>query len=74
MKRLRHVTAADENPGSEKLMDTIDALKDDFDFIVSGLEKLDRTGASESNDALIIAESLGDSLQNTISQISDKIG
>lgn len=72
MKKLRKVTAADES-GNSKLQDMMDNLKEDFDYIISGLEKLDRTGASESNDGLIIAEGLSDALQSVVSEIADKL-
>lgn len=72
MKRLRKVTAA-EDSGNSKLRESIDSLKEDFDFIISGLEKLDRTGASESNDGLIIAEGLADTFQSIVSEIADKL-
>lgn len=71
MKRLnRPITAATDD---SKLIEMLDILKDDFDYVVSGLEKLDRTGASESNDGLIIAEKLADALQSAVSDIADKL-
>ena len=51
----------------------IDALKDDFDYIISGLERLQRQGANGSNDALMIAENLSSDLQSTITQIASNI-
>lgn len=71
MKRLRTINAADE--GSSKLADTLDALKEDFDFIISGLEKLDRSGAEASNDGLIIAERLSNDFADVVSEIADKM-
>lgn len=73
MKRIRRkVTAADES-GASKLQDMIDRIQDDFEYIIAGLEKLDRTSASESNDGLIIAEGLNASLQDVIAQIAEKV-
>lgn len=72
MKRLRAVTAAAESENS-KLQDMLGNLKEDFDYIMLGLEKLDRTGSSESNDGLIIAEGLSDTLQSVVSEIADKL-
>ena len=72
MKRIRKpVTAADE--GNSKLLETLDAVKEDFDYIISGLEKLDRSGAEASNQGLIIAEGLQSTLQDVISQIADSV-
>lgn len=73
MKRLKSTINAAETSGDSKLVEAIDGLKEDFDYIISGLEKLDRTGAQESNDGLIIAESIQDSLQDAISKIADKL-
>lgn len=72
MKRLKKVTAA-ASADDSKLLQMFDQLKDDFDYILAGLEKLDRTGATESNEGLVIAEELSDALQSAISQISDKL-
>ena len=75
MKRYRKsIQAAEEPAGSEKLDNAIGMLKDDFDFICSGLEKLGRDGAEAGNNALIIAERLSSSLQDIISEISSSIG
>lgn len=72
MKRfMKPVTAADE--GNSKLLETLDAVKEDFDYIISGLEKLDRSGAEASNQGLIIAEGLQGTLQDVISQIADSV-
>lgn len=71
-KMYRAVTAADSGESS-KLADMIGQLEDDFDYIISGFEKLDRTGATESNEGLVIAEGLADTFQNVISQISDRM-
>lgn len=66
--------ASDTDAGNEKLSAAIDGLKDDFDYFISGLEKLDRTGAEASSQALIIAERLSSSLQENIAEISSAIG
>ncbi len=72
MKKLISVTAAKDSDNS-KLLDAIDDLKEDFDYFLSGLEKLDRTGIQERDDGLIIAESIQTSLQDAISDIADKL-
>ena len=71
MKRV--INAASEGGSEDKLTEAIDALKDDFDYIISGLERLQRQGANGSNDALMIAENLSSDLQATINQIASNI-
>lgn len=73
MKKMRRVVTAAEGDGNSKLQDMMDMLKDDFDYVLAGLEKLDRTGATESNQGLVIAEGLSDALQSAISQISENM-
>lgn len=67
-----NITAADE-PENEALQDTLRNMKEDFDFIVQGLEKLDRSSAEDSRIALEIAEKFLGSLQETISAISERL-
>lgn len=71
MKRLNKITSAEGD--DSKLVIAIDDLKDDFDFIVSGLEKLDRSGAEDSNNGLVIAERLQSVFQDVISEIGDSL-
>lgn len=73
MKR-RIVTAAAEDNSVDKLGNAIDNLKDDFDYIISGLERLDRQGANGSNDALMIAENISSNLQSHIDEIANHVG
>ena len=70
MKRLSRITSAEED---SKLQDAISDLKDDFDYILSGLDKLDRSGAEASNNGLIIAEKLRDTFQEVIGNIADDV-
>ena len=72
MKKLSKVTSA-ESDGSSKLMETLDEIKDDFDYIISGLEKLDRSGAEASNSGLIIAEGIQSSFQDVIDEIASNM-
>lgn len=65
------ITAADE-PKNEALEDAMSSLKDDFDFILQGLEKLERSSAEDSRMGLEIAERLSGDLQEIISAISDR--
>lgn len=53
--------------------DALSNLKDDFDYAVSGLEKLGRSGANASQDALAIIENISNDLSASISDIADRI-
>lgn len=71
MKRFKHnepVTAADESPASEAFEDGLSQLEDDFDFAISGLEKLSADGYPA--DAKDIAETLSASIDSAIASIS----
>ncbi len=70
MKRLSRISAAEED---SKLQDTMNDLKEDFDYVLSGLDKLDRSGAEAQNNGLIIAEKLRDTLQDVIANIADSV-
>lgn len=74
MKKIRRYISAANSSDDSKLMLAIDALKDDFDYIIAGLEKLDRSGAESSNQGLIIAERLQDQFQAVIAEIGDNVG
>lgn len=65
------ITAASDSE-NEALEEQMRNLKDDFDFILSGLEKLDRSSAEDSRIALEIAEKFSSALQETISAISER--
>lgn len=67
------IYAAEDN-SNDKLADAIDSLKEDFDYIIAGLERLDRQGANGSNDALMIAENISTNLQGHLSEIASHIG
>lgn len=71
-KYLKSVQAADDST-VDRLASAIDELDDDFDYIISGLEKLGRSGANGENDALVIAENLQASLNTIISEIADTV-
>lgn len=71
-KYLKPIQAAEES-ATDRLDAAIDELNDDFDYIVSGLEKLGRSGANGENDALVIAENLQNSLNAIISEIADTV-
>ena len=72
MKRVlrRSITAADDTV-NEALDNAISTLKDDFDYAISGLEKLGRNGANAGNQAMAIAETLSNDIQSTLDQIAN---
>lgn len=75
MKRIvRNITAASGEDVNEQLEAQISTLKEDFDYILDGLDRLGRTGANSSNDARAIAETIQNSLNNYIQEIADKVG
>lgn len=65
------IRAAEET--DDRLDEALSNLKDDFDYIVSGLEKLGRAGANSTNDALAIAETLSNNLQGIIDNIANVV-
>lgn len=70
-KFMKAVTAASGDESKLALM--LDSISDDFDYVISGLEKLDRSGAEASNNGLIIAERLNDAIQAAIESIAESI-
>lgn len=65
------VQGADEI--DDKLEEMLTSLKDDFDYIIAGIEKLGRSGANTANDAKMISEDLEAIFQDTISTIANKL-
>lgn len=68
----KSIKAADETTDT-RLDDALSDLKDDFDYAISGLEKLGRDGANASNSALAIAETLSNNIQDTLDQIANSV-
>lgn len=64
---------AAETSQNDEFNDTLDVIQDDFDYIVDGLGRLSRTGASGTNAAMIIVEQLQSQLDDIIQQIADTI-
>lgn len=58
---------------SDSLKDKLDNIKDDFDYLMSGIEKLGRSGANMSKEAEIIAENLASDIQDSISEVAAQI-
>lgn len=70
MKRAYIYSAESEN---SMLADMLDDLEDDFDYILAGLEKLDRAGSESSKSGVEIADTLQQNLQDIIAEISNVI-
>ena len=73
MIRSSSAIRAAEDTTDDRLDTALSNLKDDFDYIVSGLEKLGRAGANSTNDALAIAETLSNNLQGIIDNIANVV-
>lgn len=58
---------------SDNLKDKLATIKDDFDYLMSGIEKLGRSGANMSKEAEIIAENLASSIQDRIAEVAAQI-
>lgn len=73
MKRyFRTVTAADEKVTAEdRLADSIDQLKNDFDYALDGIEQL--AGRLQMDDANAIIESLKAAVDQAIDSVSSAI-
>ncbi len=71
MKKVRRAVTAAASDEKSDLIQLISFLKDDFDYILTGLEKLDRDGSETSKQGLAIAEALSANLQSAISDISN---
>ena len=67
----RRIIAADETVDN-RLKDASDILKDDFNYVLDGLEALSRRG--QIADGLDIATSLSDSLTGYINEIAGLLG
>lgn len=68
MKRYSRILSASE--GEDKFADAVSRLKDDFDFILSGLDTLERNGSSAS---LSIADEFSNSMNDIILQITNEL-
>lgn len=76
MKRIMRKAisaASDEMSISDRLDDSISNLKDDFNYAISGLEKLSRDGDESATVALTLSQSFSESIQDMIDQILDSV-
>lgn len=65
------IKAANKDNEDAMFKDKMDQLKDDFDYIQSGLEKLNRSGMSNEADTII--NNLGGQFQSIIADVADQI-
>ena len=65
------IKAASEDDKDAIFKDKMDQLKDDFDYIQSGLEKLNRSGMTNEADTII--NNLGMQFQSIIADVADQI-
>ena len=74
MKRLSKVIAAADNTEDTRVADKLKQLLDDFDYIQSGIEKMNRASDEFAvNDILAILDELDAGIQNTIETIANKL-
>lgn len=64
------VTAAENDSAFD---DIIDNIKADFEYIVDGLETLNRRGADSVKQAMAIATSISSDLEQHIAAVADSI-
>lgn len=65
------VRAASEDDKDAIFKDKMDQLNDDFDYIQSGLEKLNRSGMTNEADTII--NNLGMQFQSIIADVANQI-
>lgn len=65
MYRYRNISGASDNTDDSRLEDGMSNLKDDFNYLIDTLDKLDRDGQREK--AIQIMTSVDDTINNIIS-------
>lgn len=65
------IKAASEDDKDAIFKDKMNQLKDDFDYIQSGLDKLNRSGMTNEADTII--NNLGMQFQSIIADVADQI-
>lgn len=63
--------SAESTTKQDQLEEMIGQIKSDFDYALSGLEKLSRSGNADIESGIAIATELSGSIQDIIAQISD---
>ena len=71
ISNTKPVKAASEDDKDAIFNDKMDQLKDDFNYIQSGLEKLNRSGMTNEADTII--NNLGIQFQSIIADVADQI-
>ena len=67
----KSIKAASEDDKDVIFKDKMNQLSDDFDYIQSGLEKLNRSGMTNEADTII--NNLGMQFQSIIADVADQI-
>lgn len=67
----KSIKAASEDDKDAIFNDKMNQLKDDFDYIQSGLDKLNRSGMTNEADTII--NNLGMQFQSIIADVADQI-
>lgn len=70
MYRYRRINAADEVEDT-RFKDGMSNLKDDFDYLLSTLDKLDRDG--KTDEAIAIIVSVSSAIDSTINQGASEV-
>ena len=68
MKRFKKIVASSESEDT-RIKDLSSDLKDDFDYILDGIDMLDRNG--RINEGIDVCTAISDSLQTYVRQIAD---
>lgn len=71
ISNTKPVKAASKDDKDAIFNDKMDQLKDDFDYIQSGLDKLNRSGMTNEADTII--NNLGMQFQSIIADVADQI-
>lgn len=71
ISNTKPVRAASADDKDVIFKDKMDQLNDDFDYIQSGLEKLNRSGMTNEADTII--NNLGMQFQSIIADVADQI-
>lgn len=73
-RRIIRAAEAPAKPDTETIIDErIDAVSDDFDYIMAGVEKLGRMGGTKADAAVSILGRMAESLQEFIGQVADEL-
>lgn len=70
MKRYKVITAAENTSAEDALKDSLNALEDDFDFLVAGIEKIGRGDAAAGQQLISM---ISESIQSAVSQLASEL-